>query len=437
MNGEDSRFHFFKSYLQVVATFILSRLLIQTDILFVAPLGPEATAAFSVPGRLMFIDAIVAFSLAPAISIAVSRESDERDRSSTISRALTLTLLISCALVIVGLVVYPWLIEIIVADTTVQRLGQAGVFWMTLSIPVRMLSFVATMCLFACNQGRRINYIYAVTLGLNTILDWLLIYSAELGVAGAFLATGIVSVFELGWLLWLVSRVTRKWPFGPLDIGWTRALSKSVGAEWVRLLSWQAEGLVIISLLGWRTEWLPAFSAYGVITELMSFLSVPLIALMRAGSMHIAARNPSRSTSGAWQIAAPWLPWSLLGIFAIGISLSTLSTWLGQDVYQLKGQRLEWWSAFTSIYGFVLAAAGLSCIARACFQATERFLEITVIEVLITWGLFLPLLWYSLVRWEPNLFFVAFLLRELLVVGILMARSFRPVKQDCIQDALP
>lgn len=65
---------FWKAYFAVFLSFVTSRLLLQTDILMLTPLGLEATAAFAVPGRLMVIDAIIAFALGPVISVAISRE---------------------------------------------------------------------------------------------------------------------------------------------------------------------------------------------------------------------------------------------------------------------------------------------------------------------------------------------------------------------------
>lgn len=69
------------------------------------------------------------------------------------------------------------------------------------------------MCLFALGQGRRVSYIYAVTLAANAILDWLFVDQMQLGFAGAYIATVFVSSIELCWLLGLLRYEMRVFPF--------------------------------------------------------------------------------------------------------------------------------------------------------------------------------------------------------------------------------
>ena len=275
----------------VFLCFITSRLLLQTDILMISPLGPEATAAFSVPGRLMVIDAIIAFALGPVVSVAVSRENQSQKKHAVIRSSLGFTFVLSLFLVCIGFLLYPIAVDNFVVDSRTKSLALDAVFWMTLSIPIKLLVFITTMCLFACEQGHRVSIIYVVTLTANALLNWLLIYHLNFGFSGSYIATVIVSVLELAWLLWLTARLTEGWPFSRFQWQWLQKIIQQAGAEWGRLVSWQAEGIIILALLASKMEWFPIFSAFGVISEFSALLLMPLIALMRTTAMQIAAAD--------------------------------------------------------------------------------------------------------------------------------------------------
>ncbi|MGL4858504.1 MAG: MATE family efflux transporter [Enterobacteriaceae bacterium] len=255
----------FKSYCFMLFSFIASRLLSQTDLIMLAPLGQEAVAAFAAPSRLMFIDAIVAFALGPVISVVVSREKTE-NRAAVIASSFGLTLVISLILVFLGLLIYPQIAAFLLPDQEVSHFARQGIFGMTVSIPIRMLVFIATMCLFACNQGGRVVYIYAVTILANGILNWVFIYHFSWGFPGAYISTVVVSTLELIWLLWLTYKTINAFPIKPFRLAWLRTLLSQVGYEWLRLLFLYAEGMVIIAILASRKEWQSAFSTFSIIT---------------------------------------------------------------------------------------------------------------------------------------------------------------------------
>jgi Na+-driven multidrug efflux pump len=162
---------FWKAYFAVFLSFVTNRLLLQTDILMLTPLGQAATAAFAIPGRLMIIDTIIAFALGPVVSVAVSRAITLEEKYATIKSALGLTLILSLLLVCIGLLIYPWAVDYFVVDTSTKGLATTGVLWMTVSIPIRILAFIASMSLFACQQGRQVSYIYSLG-AINCRIMW-------------------------------------------------------------------------------------------------------------------------------------------------------------------------------------------------------------------------------------------------------------------------
>ena len=162
---------FYKVYLAILLSFMTSRLLFQTDILMVSPLGAIATAAFAVPGKIMIIDTIVAMGLGPVISVSVSREKNLINKNKIITSALGFTFFISILLMIIGFIIYPILNNIFIVNNEIRDFSKSAIFWMTLSIPIRMLNFVSSMCLFASGKSKSVSYIYFFTLSLNLFLN--------------------------------------------------------------------------------------------------------------------------------------------------------------------------------------------------------------------------------------------------------------------------
>lgn len=378
----------------------------------ISPLGAEATAAFAVPGRLMIIDAIVAFALGPVVSVAVSRESQAQQKHAVIKSSLGFTFALSLFLVGVGLWVYPLAVDYFVIDSRTKNLASDAVFWLTLSIPIRLLVFITTMCLFACEQGRRVSIIYLITLMTNAILNWLLIYQFSFGFAGSYIATVIVSAIELTWLLWLMSRLINAWPFSRFQWQWLQKIIQQAGTEWGRLVSWQAEGVVILVLLASKIEWFPIFSAFGVISEFSALLLMPLIALMRTTAMQVAAAYPDGQLKEGWQNLKPICMLVCAITAVLGLTLVFLSRPLGLYAYHLEGERLLWWSAFILFYGLTLPMFAYNHLIRGCYQAYGKFARIAAIEIIMTWIIFIPLLWFALNQFAPFLFFSAYVVKE-------------------------
>ncbi len=407
---------FWKAYSAMLASFITNRLLLQTDLLMVAPLGPAATAAFGVPGRLMVLDAILVFALAPVVTTAISRQGSRAEKQAILTGSLSWTLALSLLATVAGLLVYPRVVDLLVADPGIRALARVAVRWMTLSIPVRMLACIATMGLFACGEGRRLVSIYGLTLTVNAGLDWFLIHRLGLGLGGAFLATLLVSSLELAWLLAIIAKQVGRFPLSGFSLHWAGNLMGQAGAEFLRLVSWQVEGCTILSMVASKAAWLPIFSAYGVISECSGLLMVPVIALMRTGAMHVASISPVGPLAEGWRLLEP-VRRLAQGVSALlGLGLVFGATRLGVFAYHLSDQRLRWWSAFMTVYGLGLPWLVHGCLVRACYQARDRYDRLARVEIGITWVLFIPSLWLALLRANPWAFFLAFLAREGLVL---------------------
>lgn len=66
--------YFFDKYYPILGSFITGVIITQTNLMMITPLGERASAAFIVPIKIMFLDPIVAFALAPYFCNYARRE---------------------------------------------------------------------------------------------------------------------------------------------------------------------------------------------------------------------------------------------------------------------------------------------------------------------------------------------------------------------------
>lgn len=115
--------------------------------------------------------------LPPIFAVMLADNSNHDDKIKIIKSSYSLAFIVSVLVTMVCLPVYQIIIKYLVSDNIVRELSLlVAVYWMTLSIPIRMLVFVASMCLFSTNHGKSVSYIYLVTIISNFSLDWFFVY---------------------------------------------------------------------------------------------------------------------------------------------------------------------------------------------------------------------------------------------------------------------
>ena len=408
---------FLKAYIAILLSFVTSRILLQTDLIMISHMGRDFTAAFSVPSRIMIIDAIFAFALGPVVSVAINKVKDKHVRDQAIKSSLSITLLISLVLMVVGLVFYPILSSLIVNNEKILSITKEPIFWMTVSIPIRMLVFIASMILFASDKGKEVSYIYIVTIVCNYLLN--IFFIDYYGFKGVYISTLFVSLVELVWLLYLLVKLVGLFPFTTFPLKWIKDIFNKIGAEWVRLISWQGEGLVIIAILSFSIGSEYLFGIFGITSEFMALLMMPLIALMRALSMQIASRIESNNVYEAWLTISSVKKYVLIIALAISTLLFGMKNFIGIRLYSLSDLSLEIWNSFLIVFLICLPLYSYSYMQRACFQACERFSEITKFEMTITWLAAIPIILFAVEINNVILFFSAIIFKELIMLLIL------------------
>jgi Na+-driven multidrug efflux pump len=412
------------NFLATLGSLILSlvalRIMLQTDVLMLAPLGQNALAAFAVPSRIMFIDQIVAFGIGPIASVLIAQSSKD-DRPQIVRKLISSTLLVGLLTTAVCFLSYPPLLHYVVKDATVLELSKTAVFWMTASIAMRMLIFVSSMCLFAAGIRAPVIAMYALTVCANLVLNWVFIYAMGLGFSGAYLATTLVVVMELGWLLYAVKKYLTPSLFIRPDWSWIHSVIHKIGAEWLRLLSWQAESMLTLALFIFFFVRPQQLAAIGIAAETSGLLMMPLIALMRTIAMEQSDPERQSHSFAAMlrQLARPLA--SITALYAIvGLVLALLAQEIGRQLYHLDGVALAWWRHFTYVYALALPIFVLSAVVRGWLQAKSAFFQLARSDILASWLLFIPLISMGAYLENPLVFFAAFLLKDSVLVFALL-----------------
>lgn len=426
---------FWKTFASFVASFIAMRLMAQTDLVMLAPLGHEALAAFAIPNRIMFLDSIVAFGIGPVASVLVSRAPVDK-RSEVAAQVISNTFFLSTIVALACLVIYPLVVERTVLEPSVAKLAKLGVLWLTVSIPVRMLVFVATMCLFAGGVRKPVIAVYVITVLANGLLNWLLIYKLGLGFQGSYMATGLVSCIELGWLLLALKRHMKADLLVMPSLAWIRDVYRKIGAEWVRLVSWQAEALIVVASLASMWPQQSALAAFGVSSELSALLVMPLMALMR--TIAVYQNNPQYKSASLGrmveQLRAP-LGVILAVYVLVGVLIFSFSQVMASQVYHLSGASLHWWHRYAQVYLLAFPCFVVSATLRGWLQSEGAFANLAAIDMSLTFALFLPAILAGAYLSEPLLFFGAYLVKDV-AFSLIAFRAIRARSSASVDGAL-
>lgn len=409
----------FKVLFPILLSFMTGRIILQTDLIMLAPLGEVATAAFGVPSRIMLIDIIAAFAIAPVVSVMVATAKTEHEKKIAIQGSLSFSAYLSVALTLAGLIFYPAIINAVVKNNAVAEMASGAVLWLTLAIPARLLQFVGAMILFGSNRGRHLIPIFGISIFLNGVLNWLLIYRLEMGFLGSYVATFIISHLEVVWMFWLLRKDTSlrtiiQFP----KFAWVSSFIKNIGAELARLISWQLLWFVILMLLSSNAHWVSRLSAYSVAMEFYFFLMMPLMAFMRCTAIFL---GPHAELNGH-QLYVSAKRLALLGMLVtalVSVGILIGGKYIGEMIYHLNSEAMDWWKPFIFITSVMLPLYYLNSIQRGIWQSKKQFRFLFLLEASASWGIFLPAAYVGFNTSNPWLVWGGMAIMEIVVACIL------------------
>jgi Na+-driven multidrug efflux pump len=356
-----------------------------------SPLGADAVGAYSVPSRVMLLDMIVALALGPVVSVIMAKANQTGEQEKVINNVLSLGLFFGIFLALCGLLIYPQIVEYLVADNEVASLSQQAVFYLTLAIPIRLMLFLGFMLIHGDGRGKAIMPLVFITIVLNGVLNWLFIYQMEFGFKGCYSATIITSMVELLIVLYLLSRSgSRLLMLGIPDKHWVLDILRKGGAEWGRLVSYQVVSLVLLALFAMDHGQAVQLEIFTLSTELMALLFMPMIAAMRSTAIILASLPQLQSQSQIFRslrhVAISGL--SITFIFGLLILIAEDQVW--SRLYGISSTAFVWWHPFLVVLAVTMPINYVNSLQRGVWQSRERYAFLFFVDFIVQWFILLP-----------------------------------------------
>lgn len=391
---------FWAAFYPFLISFMISRLLLQTDLVMVSRLGEAATAAFALPVRVMFLDIVVAFAFAPVISVMVGGARDESEKSMIIRSALVIAAISGVLITAAGLALYPWILSLVTPDRAVLLLGKQAVFWLTIAITPRLVQFAASMAIHGDGKGRFVVPMNATLFVLNAIFDWLFIFHLGMGFAGSYIGTLICSFLGMVWSLWLLRRHLRGGVTHLQSKKWVSAFLSGSTAEFGRLISERGAALAVLYVFAQGESTTPRLGAFAAASELQNLLFMPGIAAMRATAV-VAAPLAASSKKELYRSLSSVAAAGLLVAFSLGALAMATSSVSGHALYGLSEEGMRWWRPFCALLCIWLPLKFVDCLQRGVWQANKQLWNLFAADAGSAWLIMLPLLVLAMRHAEP------------------------------------
>lgn len=397
------------------------RLILQTDLFFLAQLGNLELAAFGVPLRVMFLDPIIAFALAPIFSVFVSEAKCLSEAREKIHSATSLSILLGLGLCIVGLKLYPFTLGQLELTEEIKNMSRESLFWLTLAIPFKMYSFTSSMSLHAIQKGRFVIIINLIAIFTNAILDYVLIFQFQFGFKGSYLSSFFVTLCTCIFSYLILRKECQSLSFFRFpNLTIIKRILVLSPYEFARLGSERVISLLLIYFVS-GTKNSALLAAFLVATEFLSFLLVPILALMRSSAIVMAKLQTEsiNKTEGRFGLAGQfWLVPLILSAALLGFGRI-----IGTQGYGLSEQALTWWRPFTIIAALFLPLLYFDSFLRGILQARKRFNLIAITEITSSWLILLPMFYISIYLESPWLAWTSIFGASLISFLILLKKS--------------
>ncbi|MCU7926980.1 MAG: polysaccharide biosynthesis C-terminal domain-containing protein [Candidatus Thiodiazotropha sp. (ex Dulcina madagascariensis)] len=415
--------NFFRIFFPMMLSFVSSRLITQTDLIMLSPLGESAVAAYSIPTRVMLFDLIVALALGPVVSVAIAKLTKIEDRRILIKNAISTAMYLGSILMLIGLMVYPYIVASIVGNQHVETLANGAVLYLTLSIPIRLTQFIGAMVLYGSGRGKEITpYILGAVI-VNAALNWLFIYYLQFGFEGCYIATILTSIFELYVTLHLLSKDIRVFQIFKLpDIGWIKSVLDKIGSEWGRLVSFQIVNMTMLGLFAINSDWVSRLSAFSIAVDLQAFMLMPLIATMRSVAIALAARPELKSAYYIYRSLSRITLGGLMVVIPVAVIFALFGVSAGRVLYGLSAEAMTWWIPFVFITSLLLPLYFWNALQRGAWQSQGRFSFIFMVEAFTQWALLLPIMYIGLKLGNPWMSWSGILIAEIVIAVMLYSQ---------------
>lgn len=415
-----------------IAEEVLATLLQYVDTAMVGQLGEQATASVSITTNVTWLVNSIAGAIGTAVLVLISKAAgagDERQVRKLSQQALFLALASGILLEIVSVALCPYIPVWMGAEPAIQE--QASRYFFIISVPLvfRYISTILGAALRAVQNTKTPMLISLAANGLNIILNYLLIYKAELGVDGAAVASAFSYVLS-GVLMFLSCRRNSqlRWEFREfsLDAGLLKECA-SIGTPVLGTSMVSCFGYVVFAGLvsGMGTT---VFAAHSIAVTAETIFYVPGYGLRSAASTLIGNARGEGSmkklkTIGILSVLLTVTIMCVSGIVLfLGAHLLMGLFTPSQPVVELGEEMLRLVALSEPFFGLMVVLEGVFYgLGRTRYAFAVEIIGMWGVRILFTflcveyWGFGLRAVWYCMIAdnvCKAVLFSVPFLTRK-------------------------
>ena len=366
------------------------------DAFWVGRLGAAAVASISISMPIMFLMISAGMGFAIAGSTLIAQYVGARDVkmvNHVAAQTLLSVTIVSLVLGSIGFVIAPFVFQLMEVAPDVYRNALGFLRVQFVGLPFAFLYFMFQSQMRGIGQVRVPLYIIAGTVGLNFVLDPILIFGAGLGVMGAALATLISQALAAATGMFFHFRgrfgIKLQWSNFRADVPFIR---RSFHLGYPASIEQSARGLGMTVMTFLITSFGTVTTAsYGVGTNVLNFVVIPAMGFSMATStlvgQNIGAGNIHRAERVARLAAAlTFSALTIVGAIAFGFANHIAAFFVPRDKAVIHEAsifiRTVSWS-----YGFI----GLQFALMGVLRASGNMMTAMTISLVSQWCLQFPL----------------------------------------------
>ncbi|MEU8677395.1 MATE family efflux transporter [Streptomyces sp. NPDC048560] len=296
-------------------------LFVMVDSAIVGHLGTPQLAGLGVAAALLMTGVSVFVFLAYATTAAVARRVGAGDLPSAIRQGMDgiwLALLLGAAVVAVTLPTAPWLVDVFGASDTAAPYATTYLRISSLGIPAMLVVLAATGVLRGLQDTRTPLYVAIGGFAANGFLNVVLVYGADLGIAGSAWGTVIAQVgMATAYLVVVVRGAKRHGASLRPDAAGIRASAQAGVPLLIRTLSLRAVLMIATAVAARLGD--THIAAHQVILALWSLTAFALDAIAIAGQAIIGRYLGANDAKGAREACRRMVEWGIMAGVALGI----------------------------------------------------------------------------------------------------------------------
>ncbi|MFD9444506.1 MATE family efflux transporter [Streptomyces sp. NPDC060006] len=301
---------------------IAEPLFLMADTAIVGHLGTAQLAGLGVASALLATAVSIFVFLAYATTAAVARRVGAGDLQAAIRQGMDgiwLALLLGAAVIAIVLPTAPALVELFGTSDTATPYAVTYLRISTLGIPAMLVVLAATGVLRGLQNTRTPLYVAIAGFVANAVLNAVLVYGADLGIAGSAWGTVIAQFGMAAAYLYVVVRGARKHgaSLRP-DLAGIRACAQAGAPLLVRTLSLRAILMIATAVAARLGD--ADIAAHQIILSLWSLLAFALDAIAIAGQAIIGRYLGAGDARGAREACRRMVEWGI----AVGVVLGGL-----------------------------------------------------------------------------------------------------------------